>query len=182
MIVEELSLSGLVAIKPKIFEDERGFFYESFHQEKFMRNGIEVNIAQQNHSGSKKNILRGLHYQIKNSQGKLVRVIKGQIYDVAVDLRKSSSTFGKWESIILNEDNKKLLWVPSGFAHGFLVMSDWAEVEYSTSDFYSPEHERTIIWNDPDLNIQWPFPAGEQPILSDKDSQGKLFKDAEIYE
>jgi dTDP-4-dehydrorhamnose 3,5-epimerase len=182
MIVEELSLSGLVAIKPKIFEDERGFFYESFHQEKFMRNGIEVNIAQQNHSGSKKNILRGLHYQIKNSQGKLVRVIKGQIYDVAVDLRKSSSTFGKWESIILNEDNKKLLWVPSGFAHGFLVMSDWAEVEYSTSDFYSPEHERTIIWNDPDLNIQWPFPAGGQPILSDKDSQGKLFKDAEIYE
>jgi dTDP-4-dehydrorhamnose 3,5-epimerase len=182
MIFEELSLSGLVAIKPKIFEDERGFFYESFHQEKFMRNGIEVNIAQQNHSGSKKNILRGLHYQIKNSQGKLVRVIKGQIYDVAVDLRKSSSTFGKWESIILNEDNKKLLWVPSGFAHGFLVMSDWAEVEYSTSDFYSPEHEKTIIWNDPDLNIQWPIPAGEKPILSKKDGQGKLFKDAETYE
>ncbi len=181
MFFEKLSLSGLIAIKPTIFEDERGFFYESFHKEKFMRYGIEVNIAQQNHSGSKKNILRGLHYQIKNGQGKLVRVIKGQIFDVAVDLRKSSSTFAKWEGIILNEDNKKLLWVPSGFAHGFYVMSEWAEVEYCTTDFYTPENERTIIWNDPELSINWPIPVGEQPILSKKDGLGKLFKDAEIY-
>ena len=182
MIFEELSLSSLIAIKPKIFEDERGFFYESFHQKKMQLNGIEINITQQNHSGSKKNVLRGLHYQIKNSQGKLVRVIKGQIYDVAVDLRKSSSTFAKWEGIILNEDNKKLLWVPSGFAHGFIVMSDWAEVEYFTTDFYNPDGERTIIWNDPELNIEWPIPEGGKPILSAKDIQGKLFKDAEIYE
>lgn len=182
MIFEELSLSGLITIRPKIFKDERGFFYECFHQYKLQLNGIEINIAQQNHSGSKKNVLRGLHYQINNSQGKLVRVIKGQIYDVALDLRKSSSTFAKWEGIILNEDNKKLLWVPSGFAHGFLVMSDWAEVEYSTTDIYSPEYERTIIWNDSDINIKWPIPEGVKPILSAKDSQGKLLKDAEVYE
>jgi dTDP-4-dehydrorhamnose 3,5-epimerase len=182
MIFEELSLSGLIAIKPKIFEDERGFFYESFHQKKLQLNEIAIKIVQQNHSGSKKNVLRGLHYQIENSQGKLVRVIKGQIYDVALDLRKSSSTFAKWEGIILNEDNKKLLWVPSGFAHGFIVLSDWAEVEYSTTDFYNPDGERTIIWNDPELNIKWPIPEGEKPILSKKDGQGKLFKDAETYE
>jgi len=182
MIFEELALSGLIAIKPKIFEDERGFFYESFHKNKFQINGIEINISQQNQSGSNKNVLRGLHYQIKNSQGKLVRVIKGQIFDVAVDLRKSSSTFAKWEGLILDEYNKKLLWVPSGFAHGFLVMSDWAEVEYCTTDFYNPDGERTIIWNDPNLGIQWPISTGETPILSQKDSQGLNIKDAELYE
>jgi dTDP-4-dehydrorhamnose 3,5-epimerase len=181
MIFEKLALSGLLVIKPKIFEDERGFFYESFHENKFKFNGIEIHISQQNQSGSKKNVLRGLHYQIKNSQGKLVRVIKGQIFDVAVDLRKSSSTFAKWEGIILNEYNKKLLWVPSGFAHGFLVMSAWAEVEYCTTDFYNPDGERTIIWNDPELNIKWPISLEEQPILSKKDGQGKLFRDAEFY-
>ncbi len=182
MFFEELSLKDLIAIRPRIFEDERGFFYESIHINKFKLNGIEINIAQQNHSGSKKNILRGLHYQIHNSQGKLVRVLKGQIYDVAVDLRKSSPTFAKWTGIILNDDNKKLLWIPSGFAHGFFVMSDWAEVEYCTTDFYNPDGERTIIWNDPDLGIEWPINLGETPVLSQKDCEGKKFKDAELYE
>jgi dTDP-4-dehydrorhamnose 3,5-epimerase len=182
MLFEELSLKGLISIKPKIFEDERGFFYESFHQKNFLLNGIEINITQQNHSGSKKNILRGLHYQIQNSQGKLVRVIKGKIFDVAVDLRKSSPTFAKWEGIILDEENKELLWIPSGFAHGFFVMSNWAEVEYCTTDFYNPDGERTIIWNDPNLNINWPIAPDEYPILSLKDRQGKILKDSEIYE
>ena len=182
MKFEELPIPDLIVIKPDIFGDERGFFFESYHQEKFMEVGININIAEQNHSGSKKNILRGLHYQIKNSQSKLVRVLKGRVYDVAVDIRKSSPTFGKWEGIILSEENKFLLWVPAGFAHGFYVLSDWAEVEYSTSDFYAPEHERSILWNDPDLDIKWPIEEGEYPILSSKDSDGKLFKDAEFYE
>jgi dTDP-4-dehydrorhamnose 3,5-epimerase len=182
MIFRNLFVNGLVIIQPKSFEDDRGFFYESFHKQKFLEGGIHLDIVQQNHSGSKKNILRGLHYQIKNSQGKLVRALKGEVFDVAVDLRKTSPTFGEWEGVVLSEENKQLLWIPPGFAHGFFVMSDWAEVEYCTTDIYSPEHERTIIWNDPDLNIAWPIPDGEQPILSTKDSQGKLFKDAEIYE
>jgi len=178
----KLSLRGLYVIKPKIFSDERGFFYESFHEGKYHNEQINIEIKQQNNSGSKKNILRGLHYQIKNSQGKLVRVLRGEIFDVAVDLRKYSSTFGKWEGVSLSNENKHLLWIPPGFAHGFFVLSDWAEVEYSTTDFYFPEHERTIIWSDPDLNIKWPIPVGEKPILSEKDSHGKLLKDAETYE
>lgn len=182
MIFKNLFVTGLVMIEPKSFEDDRGFFYESFHKQKFLEGGIHLDIVQQNHSGSKKNILRGLHYQIKNSQGKLVRVLKGKVFDVAVDLRKTSPTFGEWEGVILSDKNKHLLWIPPGFAHGFFVMSDWAEVEYCTTDIYSPEYERTIIWNDPDLKIAWPIPDGEYPILSTKDSQGKLLKDAEIYE
>jgi dTDP-4-dehydrorhamnose 3,5-epimerase len=182
MQFEKFSLDGLVLIKPKIFQDERGFFYETYHKEKFTQNGINFNIAQQNHSGSKKNILRGLHYQIKNSQGKLVRVLKGEIFDVAVDLRKLSPTFGKWEGIVLSDENRHQLWVPPGFAHGFYVISDWAEVEYCTTDFYAPEYERTIVWNDPDLDIRWPIRDGMKPILSEKDNQGRLFREAEIYE
>lgn len=178
----KLKLNGLVIIKPNLFIDDRGFFFESFHKQKYQENGIDIDIVQQNHSRSKKNILRGLHYQIKNSQGKLVRVLKGEIFDVAVDLRKNSTTFGKWESVVLSEENKQLLWIPAGFAHGFFVISDWAEVEYSTTDIYSPEYERTIIWDDSDLNIAWPIPDDEHPILSTKDSKGILFKDAEIYE
>lgn len=182
MNFEKLNLKDLVLVKPKIFSDDRGFFFESYHRNTYLEFGIDLMIAQQNHSGSEKNILRGLHYQIKNSQGKLVSVLNGEIFDVAVDLRKSSSTFGKWESVILSSENKHELWIPPGFAHGFYVMSDWAEVEYSTTDFYSPEHERTIIWNDPELNIKWPISEGEDPILSPKDGRGILFKDAEIYE
>ena len=182
MEFETLKLNGLLLIKPKIFSDERGFFFESFHKAKFSEMGIDIDILQQNQSGSKKKILRGLHYQIKNSQGKLVRVIRGEVFDVAVDLRIESTTFGKWEAVVLSEENKNILWIPPGFAHGFYVISDWAEVEYCTTDIYRPEYERTIIWNDPDLSINWPISDGELPILSEKDTQGKLFKDAEIYE
>ena len=172
----------MVIVKQKLFSDDRGFFFESFHKQKYKEHGIDLDIVQQNHSRSKKNILRGLHYQINNSQGKLVRVLIGEIFDVAVDLRKNSPTFGKWEGVVLSEENRHILWIPPGFAHAFFVMSEWAEVEYSTTDIYSPEYERTIIWNDSDLNIAWPIPDDEQPILSTKDSQGKLFKDAEVYE
>lgn len=182
MNFEKLSIPDLIIIKPDIFGDSRGFFFESYHKEKFNQNGININIAQQNHSGSKKNILRGLHYQIRNSQSKLVRVLKGRIFDVAVDIRKSSPTFGKWEGIILSEENRYELWIPAGFAHGFYVLSDWAEVEYCTSDLYSPEHERSILWNDPDLVINWPIEEGVTPILSSKDANGKLLRDAEVYE
>lgn len=182
MKFELLNLNGLYLISPKFFLDERGYFFECFHKEKFFLNGIQIDIAQQNQSGSKNNLIRGLHYQIHNSQGKLVRVLSGRIFDVVVDLRKSSTTFAKWEGVILDSESKNFLWIPPGFAHGFYVMSEWAEVEYSATDFYKPEFERTIIWNDPDLNIKWPIPEGTKPILSEKDSQGKLFKDAEIYE
>jgi dTDP-4-dehydrorhamnose 3,5-epimerase len=182
MIFEQLELNGLILINPSVFEDERGFFYESFHQGKYKINGVDIRIVQQNHSGSKKNILRGLHYQIHNSQGKLVRVLKGEIFDVAVDLRKSSPTFGQWEGKLLNEINRSLLWIPQGFAHGFLVMSDWAEVEYSTTDFYDPRSERTLLWNDPDLKINWPLAKSILPILSVKDQNGTSLKESELYE
>jgi dTDP-4-dehydrorhamnose 3,5-epimerase len=179
---EKFKLNGLILIKPRIFEDERGFFYESYHKEKYFGEGIQLEIAQQNHSGSKKHTLRGLHYQIQNSQGKLLQVLKGEIFDVAVDLRKSSSTFKNWEGVYLSELNKQQLWIPPGFAHGFFVLSAWAEVEYCTTDFYNPDGERTIIWNDPDLSIKWPIPEGVTPLLSTKDSQGLLLKDADVYE
>ena len=136
---EKLNLNDLILIKPRKFEDERGFFYESFQKKKYSDSGIQLEIVQQNHSGSKKHTLRGLHYQIQNSQGKLVRVLKGEIFDVAVDLRKSSSTFGKWEGVVLSDTNNYQLWIPPGFAHGFLVLTDWAEIEYSTTDFYNPK-------------------------------------------
>ncbi len=182
MQFDRFSINDLVLITPKIFQDERGIFFESFNYREFIVNGIEVNIAQQNQSGSKKNSLRGLHYQLLNSQGKLVRAIKGEIFDVAVDIRKSSPTFGKWQSVLLNEENRQAFWVPAGFAHGFYVMSDWAEVEYFTTDFYNAVSERTIIWNDPTIGILWPIEAGQQPILSEKDNAGFNLMDTELYE
>jgi len=182
MEFERLAIKDLILVKPKIYEDERGYFFESFNKNEFKSHGITIEIAQANQSGSKINSLRGLHYQIVNSQGKLVRVLKGQIYDVAVDIRKSSSTFGKWQAVILNDKNRHLFWVPSGFAHGFYVMSDWAEVEYFTTDFYTPNAERTIIWNDPDIDIEWPLNAGETPTLSRKDLIGKTLKEADLYD
>lgn len=182
MQFDRFSINDLVLITPKIFQDERGIFFESFNYREFIVNGIEINIAQQNQSGSKKNSLRGLHYQLLNSQGKLVRAIKGEIFDVAVDIRKSSPTFGKWQSVLLNEENRQAFWIPPGFAHGFYVMSDWAEVEYFTTDFYNAVSERTIIWNDPTIGILWPIEAGQQPILSEKDNAGFNLMDAELYE
>lgn len=179
MQVTETAIPDVKLITPKVFGDDRGFFMESYNQKLFNEalNG-EFHFVQDNHSRSTKNVLRGLHYQIQNPQGKLVRVTSGEVYDIAVDLRKSSKTFGKAVSLILSAANKQILWIPEGFAHGFLVLSDTADFLYKTTDFYNPKAERSILWNDPDLNIDWPTNA---PLLSSKDSQGQLFKDAEYF-
>ncbi len=175
-----LAIPDVVLIEPKVFGDERGFFFESFNQAQFEEAiGKPVQFVQDNHSRSVKNVLRGLHYQIQQPQGKLVRVVQGEVFDVAVDLRKSSKTFGQWVGEVLSADNKRQLWVPEGFAHGFVVLSDTAEFLYKTTDYYAPAHERCILWNDATLSIQWP--AGIQPILSAKDAQGKAFVDAEVF-
>lgn len=175
-----LAIPDVVLIEPKVFGDERGFFYESFNQARFEEAiGHKVNFVQDNHSKSAKNVLRGLHYQIQHPQGKLVRVIAGEVFDVAVDIRKNSPTFGRWIGEILSGENKKQLWVPEGFAHGFIVLSESAEFLYKTTDYWHPEHERCIIWNDPTINVQWP--SAETPQLSTKDQQGLLLTHAEIF-
>ena len=175
-----LAIPDVVLIEPKVFGDERGFFFESFNQAQFEQAiGKSVQFVQDNHSRSARNVLRGLHYQIQQSQGKLVRVVQGEVFDVAVDLRKSSKTFGQWVGEILSAENKRQLWIPEGFAHGFVVLSDTAEFLYKTTDYYAPAHERCILWNDETLAIHWP--AGIQPILSAKDAQGKAFVDAEVF-
>jgi dTDP-4-dehydrorhamnose 3,5-epimerase len=168
-------------IEPKVFPDERGFFMESYQKEKFREAGIDVDFVQDNHSKSCLGTLRGLHYQIRQPQGKLVRVIHGEVFDVAVDIRKHSSTFGKWVGDFLSSDNKRMLWVPAGFAHGFYVTSPEAEVLYKASDYYAPQWERSILWNDPSIGIEWPIQEGF-PILSAKDSSGKLLQEAEVFE
>ena len=155
---------------------------ETFRADEATSAGVSGNFIQDNHSGSRKNILRGLHYQIRQPQGKLVRVVRGEIFDLAVDIRRSSSTFGRWTGEILSADNKRMLWIPPGFAHGFYVLSDWAEVLYKTTEYYSPEWERTLLWNDPAVGICWPIPAGVEPILSSKDASGARLADAEVYE
>lgn len=174
-------IPDVLLIEPKVFGDNRGFFLESYNHKTFCEKaGVAVNFVQDNHSSSKQNVLRGLHYQIQQSQGKLVRAIVGSIFDVAVDIRKDSPTFGQWVGFTLSAENKRQLWIPSGFAHGFLVVSDTAEVLYKTTDYYAPEHERSILWNDPELAIDWPLSAS--PVVSAKDQAGKSFKDAEIFE
>jgi len=166
-------------IEPKVFADDRGFFFESFNQKQWTeQTGLSPRFVQHNHSRSVRNVLRGLHYQIRRPQGKLVRVLRGEVYDVAVDIRKGSSTFGQWVGVRLSEENKHQFWIPEGFAHGFLVLSDVADLLYLATDFYAPEHERTIAWNDPDLHIDWPL-TGE-PILSAKDRLAPFFRNAEI--
>ncbi|MFB2881997.1 dTDP-4-dehydrorhamnose 3,5-epimerase [Floridanema aerugineum] len=173
-------IPDVLLIEPKVFGDSRGFFFESFNQQAFSeKTGVEVNFVQDNHSRSSKNVLRGLHYQIEQAQGKLVRVVSGEIFDVAVDVRKNSPTFGQWVGYLLSAENKQQLWIPAGFAHGFLVVSETAEVLYKATDYYAPQHERSILWNDPDLAIAWPLDS--EPILSAKDIAGKPFKDAEVY-
>ncbi|MBC2742005.1 MAG: dTDP-4-dehydrorhamnose 3,5-epimerase [Desulfosarcina sp.] len=173
-------ISDILIIEPKVFGDDRGFFFESYNEKKFKEmTGVEVAFVQDNHSRSKQNVLRGLHYQIKQPQGKLVRVITGDVFDVAVDIRRFSPTFGKWIGECLTAENKKQMWVPPGFAHGFLVLSDVAEFIYKTTDYYAPEHERCIQWNDPDLSIHWPLTGN--PLVSEKDEKGVLFKDAEVF-
>jgi dTDP-4-dehydrorhamnose 3,5-epimerase len=174
------SLPGVLILEPKVFGDDRGFFFESFNQKEFAKaTGADAEFVQDNHSRSAKNVLRGLHYQIHHAQGKLVRVISGEVYDVIVDLRRSSPTFGKHVALILSAANKRIVWIPSGFAHGFLVVSEHAEFLYKTTDFWYPEFERTIAYNDPDLAISWPLTS--EPILSSKDRVGIRFKDAEVY-
>lgn len=175
-----LAIPDVVLIEPKVFGDERGFFFESFNQAQFEQAiGKSVQFVQDNHSRSARNVLRGLHYQIQQPQGKLVRVVQGEVFDVAVDLRRSSKTFGQWVGEILSAENKRQLWIPEGFAHGFVVLSDTAEFLYKTTDYYAPAHERCILWSDATLAIQWP--VGIQPFLSAKDAQGKPFDEAEMF-
>lgn len=173
-------IPDVFVFEPRVFGDDRGFFFESFNERVFMeQTGLNVRFVQDNHSKSAKNVLRGLHYQIVQPQGKLVRVVAGEVFDVAVDLRKNSPTFGQWVGETLSGENKKQLWVPAGFAHGFLVISDDAEFLYKTTDYYAPEYERCIIWNDPMLNIDWPILG--PPSLSSKDKGGSFFKNAEVF-
>lgn len=179
MNVLETGLPGVLIVEPKVFGDSRGFFYESWNARAFEAAGVQASFVQDNHSRSARNVLRGLHYQIRQPQGKLVRVVAGEVFDVAVDLRRSSPTFGKSQCARLSAENKRMLWIPPGFAHGFLVVSDWAEFLYKTTDYWAAEHERTIAWNDPDLAIDWPIQA--QPIVSAKDAKGVPLARAEIY-
>lgn len=180
MKVAATAIPGLLLLEPTIHEDERGFFFESFNQKRFEdATGLNIRFVQDNHSRSVKRVLRGLHYQIRQPQGKLLRVTAGEVFDVAVDLRRSSPTFGKFASIVLSAANKKQLWIPEGFAHGYLVLSDAAEVLYKTTDYYAPEHERCLIWNDPDVGIDWPKDG--EPILSAKDRLGLTLSKAEVF-
>lgn len=175
------SLPEVVLIKPRVYGDARGFFMETWEANVFAASGLDVKFVQDNHSLSVKNTLRGLHYQIRHPQGKLVRVVAGEVFDVAVDLRRHSRSFGKWVGATLSADNKHQLWVPPGFAHGFLVLSEAAEFVYKCTDYYAPQHERTLIWNDPDVGIEWPLGAGQMPLLSDKDQAGAPLRKAETY-
>lgn len=180
MKVTPLAIPDVLLIEPKVFGDERGFFFESFNQRTFEEAvGKPVTFVQDNHSKSAKNVLRGLHYQIQHPQGKLVRVVAGEVFDVAVDIRKNSPTFGKWVGEILSAENKKQLWVPEGFAHGFLVLSESAEFLYKTTDYWYPEYERCALWSDPTLNINWPFMG--MPTLSAKDEKGSVLASAEVF-
>ncbi len=180
MKVVETSIPDVLIIEPKVFGDERGFFYESFNAAAFeAATGLKRQFVQDNHSKSQRGVLRGLHYQIQQPQGKLVRVVAGEVFDVAVDLRKSSPSFGRWFGTNLSAQNQRQLWIPEGFAHGFVVLSESAEFLYKTTDYYAPEHERSLLWNDPELGIQWPF--DEAPQLSAKDQAGKLLRDAELF-
>jgi dTDP-4-dehydrorhamnose 3,5-epimerase len=173
-------IQDVLIVEPKVFGDDRGFFFESFNQSQWEEaTGVKAPFVQDNHSRSTRGVLRGLHYQIKQAQGKLVRCVLGEVFDVAVDIRKSSPTFGKWVGVVLSAENKRQLWVPTGFAHGFLVLSDVAEFLYKTTDYYAPEHERCISWKDPDIDIKWPF--DKEPCLSGKDAQGLAFKSSEVF-
>ena len=180
MKVEPASIADVLVLEPKKHGDARGFFYESYNRKIFAQaTGLDVAFVQDNHSRSATNVLRGLHYQLRQPQGKLVRVTVGEIWDVAVDLRRSSPSFGRWTGMTLNAASPRMLWIPAGFAHGFVVLSEHAEVQYKTTDFYAPEHERTLLWNDPALGIKWPL-AGE-PVLSDKDRRGTPLASAETF-
>jgi dTDP-4-dehydrorhamnose 3,5-epimerase len=174
------SIPDVLIVEPDMAEDERGFFFESWNAKEFRKKvNCDAPFVQDNHSRSRRGVLRGLHYQVRQPQGKLVRVVRGRVFDVAVDLRKSSPTFGRWTGTELNEHNHRQSWIPIGFAHGFLVLSDSADVLYKATDYYAPEHERCVIWNDPAIGIDWP--RGVEPLLSAKDQVGVLFRDAELF-
>jgi dTDP-4-dehydrorhamnose 3,5-epimerase len=177
--VTPTKLKEVLLIEPKVFGDARGFFYESWNEKVFVEAGIGAKFVQDNHSRSAKNVLRGLHYQIRQPQGKLVRVISGEVFDVAVDIRRSSPDFGKWVGLRLSAENKRMVWIPPGFAHGFSVVSDHAEFLYKTTDYYAPEHERTILWNDTQLGIDWQL--GDPPLVSRKDAAGAPLESAEVF-
>jgi dTDP-4-dehydrorhamnose 3,5-epimerase len=180
MNIIRTKISEVIIFEPKVFGDDRGFFFESFNQEKFFEaTNLDIRFVQDNHSKSEKNVLRGLHYQIQQAQGKLVRVTQGEVFDVAVDLRKSSPTFGQWVGAHLSAENKFQMWIPPGFAHGFLVISGTAEFLYKTTDFYAPQHECCLKWNDPSVGIEWPLQG--MPILSAKDNQGLNFREASKF-
>jgi dTDP-4-dehydrorhamnose 3,5-epimerase len=181
MKVIPTAIPDVLIIEPQVFGDDRGFFYESFNQREFaQKTGLERQFVQDNHSRSAKNVLRGLHYQIQNPQGKLVRVVTGEVLDVAVDLRQSSPTFGQWVSCLLNAENKRMFWVPEGFAHGFAVRSPYADFLYKTTNYYSPQHERTLLWNDPTLAIDWLL--DHEPTLSAKDKLGLVLEEVDRFE
>lgn len=174
-------LPSVLILEPRVYGDERGFFFESYNEKTLAaKAGITAHFVQDNHSRSVKNVLRGLHYQIRQPQGKLVRVVSGEVFDVVVDLRRSSPTFGKWAGINLSAENKRMVWIPPGFAHGFLALSDFAEFLYKTTDYWAPEHERCIVWNDPDLDIDWPLSIS--PVVSAKDQAGAQFCAAEVFD
>ena len=178
MKISHSKLKGCVIIEPRVFGDDRGFFLETFQAARYKQEaGIDLPFVQDNHSRSARGVLRGLHFQKTKPQGKLVRVVRGEVYDVALDIRKGSPTFGEWEGVILSEDNKKQFWVPPGFAHGFVVLSDTADFEYKCTDYYDPSDEGSILWNDPDLNVPWPIP---NPVLSAKDQSAKRLVDLRL--
>jgi len=181
--VSKTNLPDVLILEPKVFGDARGFFYESYNARDFAAaTGLQVEFVQDNHSQSAKGVLRGLHYQIQHAQGKLVRVVRGEVFDVTVDLRKSSATFGQWAGVHLSADNAKQLWIPPGFAHGFLVLSESAEFLYKTTDYWHPSHERSLLWNDPALGIEWPLPAGlDAPVLAAKDAAALMLSQAETF-
>ena len=182
MKITPTAIPDVLIIEPKVFGDERGFFFESFNARRFAElTGVDTPFVQDNHSRSARHVLRGLHYQIRQPQGKLVRAVAGEVLDVVVDIRKSSPSFGQSFSMILSAENKRMLWIPSGFAHGFVVLSETAEFLYKTTDYWAPEYERVLLWNDPALGIDWQL-DGEIPLLAAKDQAGKLLKDAEVFE
>ena len=181
MQIRPTTIPDVLLIEPRLFKDSRGFFMETFQKAEFESAGLPGSFVQDNHSGSIQGTLRGMHYQIQHAQGKLVRAVVGEVFDVAVDLRRRSNTFGQAVGVQLSSENKHLLWIPPGFAHGFYVLSDWAEVLYKVTDIYSPEHERTLLWNDPAIGIEWPLAEGRPPLLSEKDRQGRPLSEAEVY-
>lgn len=184
MRISPTSLPDVLLAEPRVFEDERGFFFESYSERTFARFGIETRFVQDNHSRSVQSVLRGIHYQLRQPQAKLVRVLHGEVFDVAVDLRRSSSSFGRWTGHVLSAANRRMLYIPEGFGHAFLVLSEIAEFAYKASDFYAPEHERTILWSDPDLAIDWPLHllADSQPMVSARDATGVRLREAEVFE